>query len=67
MSYIARAQDLAQHPHPAPSYVAIAGGGGSSAWLVTVEPWLAIGVGVLSMIALAVRIGVDVGWIRKRQ
>ena len=66
MSYIAKVQDVIQHPHPAPSYIAVAGGGGASAWLSTMQPWLAVGVGVLSMIALGVRIGVDMGWIRKR-
>ncbi len=50
-----------------PTYVAVASGGGAGAWLATIEPWLAIAVWGLSVIALAVRIGVDMGWIKKRK
>ena len=54
------------NPHPGPSYVAVASGGGASAWMSTFEPWLAVAIAVLSVVALSVRIGVDMGWIRKR-
>ena len=66
MNFIAKVQDVIQHPHAGVTYATSAGGGGTSVWLSTFQPWLAVAVGVLSMIALGVRICVDMGWIKKR-